>query len=66
MLAIILSVCLISDPAVCRNERIPVATAVSPSRCALDAAPQVAKWSDEHPQWRVVRWRCGGVDERDI
>jgi hypothetical protein len=66
MLAIIVSVCLISDPAICRNERIPVAVSASPNRCAMSAAPYVARWNGEHPDWRVVRWRCGGADERDI
>jgi hypothetical protein len=66
MLAIILSVCLISNPAICRSERIPVGSNLSPGRCAMDAAPRIAKWSEEHPRWRVVRWRCGGADEREI
>ena len=66
MLAIVISVCLVTDPAICRNERIPLAINVSPNRCAMSAAPYVAQWNGEHPDWRVVRWRCAGADEKDI
>lgn len=66
MLAIVISVCLVSDPTICRNERIPLNVNVSPNRCAMGAQPYVAKWTGEHPDWRVVRWRCSSADERDI
>ena len=66
MLAIVMSVCLISDPGICRNERIPLQINASPSRCAISAVPYLAQWNGEHPDWRVVRWRCSAPDEKDI
>ncbi|MGX5736726.1 hypothetical protein [Bosea thiooxidans] len=66
MFAIIVSVCLISDPAICHDERIPQRVSASPRQCMMSAVPYVAQWNGEHPDWRVVRWRCGNADERDI
>ncbi|HEX5998383.1 MAG TPA: hypothetical protein VFZ16_03135 [Hyphomicrobiaceae bacterium] len=66
MIAIILSTCLISDPGICRDQSIPLASEVSPLRCVMWAPPHVAQWSEEHPLWRVVRWRCRSTNEREI
>jgi hypothetical protein len=66
MIAIILSVCLLSDPGVCRDETIPLDSGISAANCMIKAPPHVARWSEEHPQWGVVRWRCGPSGRRDI
>jgi hypothetical protein len=66
MIAIIISACLLSDPGVCRDETIPLSHEVSAVRCVMTAPPHVAKWSEEHPRWRVVRWRCGAGGRHDI
>jgi hypothetical protein len=66
MIEIIISTCLLADPAVCRDQTIPLLSEVSPVRCVMNAAPHVAKWSEEHPQWRVVRWQCRTGAQRDI
>ena len=58
MIAIILSTCLISNPAVCREQAIPLSSEISVIQFMKFAAPHVAQWSEEHPRWRVVRWRC--------
>jgi hypothetical protein len=31
---------------------------MSEMQCALTAQQRIAVWNEEHPQWRVVRWRC--------
>jgi hypothetical protein len=67
MITIILSTCLLADPAVCHDETIPLSNEVSSAvRCVMMAPPHVAKWSEEHPQWRVVRWQCRVSGRRDI
>ena len=65
-IAIILSACLIGNPSVCRDQIIPLASEVSAARCVMTAPPHVARWSSEHPEWRVVRWRCRPTSEHDI
>jgi hypothetical protein len=32
----------------------------------MTAPPHVARWSEEHPEWRVVRWQCRAGSRRDI
>lgn len=66
MLAIILSTCLVNEPAVCRNHRIPIESQISAIQCMMNAPPYVAKWSEEHPGWRVVRWECRPANQHDI
>ncbi len=66
MLTIVMSICLISDPSICREERIGRQISTSPQQCAMSAAPRIAEWNGEHPDWRVVRWRCSRADEKEI
>jgi hypothetical protein len=66
MIAIILSTCFISDPGVCREQTVPMASEVSAARCAIKAPPYLARWSADHPEWLVVRWRCQAVDDRKV
>jgi hypothetical protein len=65
MLAIVVSACLISDPSVCKTDTIPMLVQVSQVQCTIGAAPFVARWGDEHPGWRVVRWRCRTATEKE-
>lgn len=58
MIAIVISACLISDPEVCKDYRIPLSIDVDSISCALHAPPHFAKWAEEHPQWKIVRWGC--------
>jgi len=67
MIAIIISACLLSDPGVCRDQTIPLSSEyASAVRCMMTAPPHVAQWSEEHPEWRIVRWRCGPSNRQDI
>jgi len=66
MLAIVISACLLSDPGVCRDETVPLSAEVSAARCIMTAPPHIAQWSEQHPEWRVVSWRCGPSGRRDI
>jgi hypothetical protein len=47
MLAIIISACLATDPANCKDYRIPLDASVDPTKCVMHAPPHVAKWADE-------------------
>jgi hypothetical protein len=66
MITIVLSTCLLADPGVCRDQVIPLSAETTPLRCMMMAPPHVAKWSEEHPEWRVVRWQCRAAGPRDI
>jgi hypothetical protein len=66
MIAIVISTCLVSDPGVCRDQSIPLSEEISAVRCVMTAPPHVAKWSEEHPEWRIVRWQCRTDRRRNI
>lgn len=66
MLAIIISACLISDPNVCKNHKIPLLSGIDSNQCALFAPAHFGKWASEHPGWRITKWRCGSASAQDI
>ncbi|WP_296585715.1 hypothetical protein [Xanthobacter sp.] len=53
MLTLILTVCLASDPAQCREERVPT-EAVLPMECTA----AMNEWAVLHPWLTVQRWAC--------
>lgn len=58
MLTIVLSACLISDPGVCKDYKMPVDGDMDATQCALVAPPYFAAWATEHPGWQIRRWKC--------
>lgn len=66
MLAIIISACLVADPGVCKDYRIPLDLDVDTARCALHAPPHFAQWAEEHPGWVIRKWQCGPSKAKDI
>jgi hypothetical protein len=58
MMTIILSACLVADPGQCKDFRLPLDGDWDTRSCAMSAPPYFAKWMDEHPAWRVMRWKC--------
>ncbi|GJD33056.1 hypothetical protein PMNALOAF_4337 [Methylobacterium adhaesivum] len=66
---ILLSICLLSDPSQCREDRIDLSfEARSPTVCLRNSQSALAKWQAEHPEWHVNRWRCAvrGNVPRDL
>lgn len=66
MIAIVISACLVGDPGVCKDYRIPLAYHVDSNRCMANAQPHFAKWAARHPGWQIVRWRCTSADVEDL
>jgi len=66
MIAIVISACLVGDPGVCKDYRIPLVYAGDTNRCAANAQPHFAKWAASHPGWRIVRWHCTSSDVQDL
>ncbi|MCL6707916.1 hypothetical protein M8R20_12980 [Pseudomonas sp. R2.Fl] len=64
---LVLTICLADRPASCREEHLNFEDGGGPVTCMLQAPPQIAKWSAEHPKQRVVKWRCEySSKEREI
>ncbi len=66
MIAIIISACLVSDPAACNDYRIPLAESVDPTRCVMNAPPHIARWASEHPGLVITKFQCRPAKESDI
>jgi hypothetical protein len=66
MLAIIVSACLVTDPAACKDYKIPLDSSIDPTRCVMHSPPHVAKWAEEHPNLVVTKFQCRPTNENDI
>ncbi|MER9627308.1 hypothetical protein [Mesorhizobium sp. M0296] len=58
MVDLILTVCLSANPGNCRDEHLYVESRGSLFQCMFLAPAEIAKWSQEHPSLKVVRWKC--------
>ena len=66
MIAIVISACLIGDPATCKDYRIPLDLNVDARHCMADAQPHFATWASQHPGWQIMRWHCASADSQDL
>lgn len=69
MFELVFIACLISTPDRCEEKALQYVNVPSTQACLHGAQPQLAKWTMEHPRWRVAKWHCRPVDrmlfERD-
>lgn len=64
MIEIVISVCLIAEPANCKDVNLSyMAESITPYQCMLHGQSEIAKWQEGHPNWRVARWTCGRVKQ---
>jgi hypothetical protein len=66
MIALIISACMVNDPSVCKDYRIPLSVDIDANSCVMFAPPHFGQWGEEHPNWRIVRWRCASGDEKNL
>lgn len=59
MIELVIVACLARSPALC-EERVLLydAAEVGLLACVTSAQPQLARWSEEHPGFRIARWSC--------
>ena len=67
MIELLFVACLATAPDVCR-ERSLVFSDITPMQCLMGAQPELAKWSQSHPQMEIRSWRCSAVSfaEQDV
>lgn len=58
MVDLILTVCLTANPTNCRDEHLYFESHGSLWECIYTSPAEIAKWTEEHPALRVVRWKC--------
>ncbi len=64
MIDLILTVCMASNPASCKEERLSYESRGSLAQCMMLSTPYVAAWAGDHPQWTIKSWTCGWPDQR--
>jgi hypothetical protein len=60
---LILTVCLTAHPTQCRPERLQFESSGPLFQCMFLAPTEIARWSQDHPALKVVRWRCAYPDK---
>ncbi|MCC0805949.1 hypothetical protein FPV16_06880 [Methylobacterium sp. W2] len=50
--------CMANAPETCESKRLPL-DVVDARGCIRVAQPQLARWIDTHPDYRITAWRCG-------
>jgi len=58
MVDLVLSVCLLSNPSACEDKHLYFEWHGSLNACMFQAQPYIAAYMSEHPQYKLVRWRC--------
>lgn len=59
MIEIVVSVCSILHGAACKDVRLTYLTeSVTPQQCMKYGQYEVAKWAEDHPNWKVHKWSC--------
>ena len=58
LIDLVLTICLMASPSSCREERLHFENKGSLLNCMFLAPTQIVKWSEEHPNMRVVKWKC--------
>jgi hypothetical protein len=59
MIEIAAAVCLISAPVRCRDISLTFEeAAITPYSCMMYGQGELAKWTEEHPNWRIAKWSC--------
>lgn len=64
MIDLILTVCMISQPNVCKEEHLYFQSRGSLAQCMALSTPYVAKWAGDNPNWDVKSWTCGWPEDR--
>jgi hypothetical protein len=66
MMELILTVCALTAPSQCQEQRLEFVSQESVMQCMMHAPPYIAQWSEQHPAVRVTRWRCAYPGDEKI
>lgn len=58
LVELVMTVCLAATGAECHKEHMLLESGGSAHECLMQSPIHIARWSDTHPKWRVVRWQC--------
>lgn len=55
---LVLTVCLVANPNHCRDEHLYFENQGSLLQCMVLAPTHIARWSQNHPALKIMRWKC--------
>jgi hypothetical protein len=58
MIELVIVYCLASDEKQCVERRSPFDSYPDPVACMVSAQLSAQAYLDDHPKWRLSRWRC--------
>jgi hypothetical protein len=58
LVELIVTVCALSLPNQCEDRHLSFLADMSLNQCVMNAPLYIAQWTNEHPKWFAVRWRC--------
>ena len=59
MIEIAAAVCMLSEPGRCKDVVLNFeAEAVTAFSCMMYGQSELAKWTGDHPSWKISRWTC--------
>ena len=64
MIELLFVACLSTAPDQC-EERSMIFTDAPPMACMMGAQPELAKWTETHPAFRVTGWKCRMVNPNE-
>jgi hypothetical protein len=57
MIELLFVVCITGAPTECEEKSL-IFTDLTATTCVMGAQPQLAKWIETHPKWRIASWKC--------
>jgi hypothetical protein len=58
MIDLVIVYCLTADQTKCVEKRDPYTSYPDPVACMVSAELSAQSYLEEHPKWRLARWRC--------
>lgn len=66
MIKMIVIVCMMSNPNVCKIEKIPFEENVTISQCQNYSQIILAMWNNQNPSWEIKKYRCSDKASEDL
>ena len=69
MISVVISACLIAQPMKCEDFSLQFAEEienVTPFACMRYAQPELVKWNEHHPHWKIRKWKCKSAGKKFI
>ncbi len=58
MIELVFVACMIGEPQNCREAELQLWDENSPMACMMSAQGSLARWTSDHPDWQISRWKC--------